>query len=151
MKMKSKQLLSRDKSSSTVWKSTIEIDGSLKSGTVCISTNSTNQTKVVDVWLDGCIREESTHYQFTIAPTDYLLKGELTKVPVAYSPMPGKIIQIIAKQGCEVKQGDPLVILEAMKMEHPVLAPNTGTVNIFCEVGAIVSEGTKLAEVLSKI
>ena len=152
LKLISKMLLSEMDSNdlkSSVWRNIIEIDGSRRSGTVSIYTNSVNQSKIIDVWLDGCIREESTHYQFTIAPTDYLVACEETKNPVAYAPMPGKIIQIIAKQGCEVKQGDPLVILEAMKMEHLVSAPNTGIVNIFCEIGCIVSEGSKLAEVIS--
>lgn len=154
LKIISKTLLSKMESNnliSSVWRNIIEIDGSRSSGTVSIYTNPVNQSKIIDVWLDGCIGEENTHYQFTIAPTNYLVTDEETKNPIAYAPMPGKIIQIIAKQGCEVKQGDPLVILEAMKMEHLVLAPNTGTVNIFCEIGSTVSEGSKLAEVISTV
>ena len=44
------------------------------------------------------------------------------------APMPGNIIKVNAKPGQAVKKGDVLVILEAMKMENDVCAPEDGTV-----------------------
>ncbi len=44
------------------------------------------------------------------------------------APMPGRIIEIAAEPGQAVKKGDPLFMLEAMKMEHNVVAPFAGTV-----------------------
>jgi geranyl-CoA carboxylase alpha subunit len=41
--------------------------------------------------------------------------------------MDGALIDVLVKQGQTVKQGDTLVILEAMKMEHPVKADRDGT------------------------
>lgn len=61
------------------------------------------------------------------------------------APMPGKVIALIAKQGDKVEQGAPLMILEAMKMEHTIAAPFAGVVNAFCfGVGDQVADGAEL-------
>ena len=58
----------------------------------------------------------------------------------------GKIFKIEAKVGQAVKSGDPVVILEAMKMEIPVVAPQDGTVaSIDVAVGDSVEAGAVLA------
>ena len=44
------------------------------------------------------------------------------------APMPGKVVEIKIKKGAKIKKGDTLIILEAMKMEHKVLAPSDGKV-----------------------
>lgn len=44
------------------------------------------------------------------------------------APMPGKILEIIVKEGDQVELGDPVAILEAMKMENELKAPIAGTV-----------------------
>jgi len=44
------------------------------------------------------------------------------------APMPGKVIDLKVRVGSKVKKGDSLVILEAMKMEHMVSAPEDGKV-----------------------
>lgn len=49
--------------------------------------------------------------------------GEVVK-----SPMPGTILKVNVTQGQAVKEGDVLVILEAMKMENEIMAPKAGTV-----------------------
>lgn len=67
--------------------------------------------------------------------------------PIVVSPMPGRVIKLVANTDNSVKAGATLVVLEAMKMEHIVTAPSDGIVTFFCEEGATVSEGDKLAEV----
>lgn len=58
----------------------------------------------------------------------------------------GKIWKIIAKEGQAVKLGDPIVILEAMKMEIPVVAPQDGViVQILTSEGNPVEAGDLLA------
>ena len=61
------------------------------------------------------------------------------------APMPGKIIALLATAGEKVAQGTPLLILEAMKMEHTVTAPTAGIVRDFhFAVGDPVAEGVVL-------
>jgi 3-methylcrotonyl-CoA carboxylase alpha subunit len=61
------------------------------------------------------------------------------------APMPGKIIAVLTTTGAKVAKGTPLVILEAMKMEHTIIAPRSGTVKeIHYKVGEQVAEGAEL-------
>ncbi len=61
------------------------------------------------------------------------------------APMPGKVIQVLVEAGARVEKGAPLVILEAMKMEHTIVAPHDGVVKeIFFEAGEQVAEGADL-------
>ena len=61
------------------------------------------------------------------------------------APMPGKIIAVLTTVGAKVTKGMPLIILEAMKMEHTIIAPATGTVKaIHYKVGEQVADGAEL-------
>ena len=63
------------------------------------------------------------------------------------APMPGKVISLIAQPGSAVAQGAPLLILEAMKMEHTIAAPAKGTLKAFrYGVGDSVAEGAELVD-----
>ena len=59
--------------------------------------------------------------------------------------MPGKILEVMATTGKVVKKGEPLVIMEAMKMEHTVKAPRSGAIDAVCIAeGEQIKEGTEL-------
>jgi 3-methylcrotonyl-CoA carboxylase alpha subunit len=59
--------------------------------------------------------------------------------------MPGKVVAFLAKPGDSVKQGQPLAVLEAMKMEHTITAPRDGTVEeLLYSAGDQVGEGGEL-------
>ncbi len=61
------------------------------------------------------------------------------------APMPGKIVAVRVKNGATVKRGTPLLILEAMKMEHTIKAPADGIVErVRYKVGEQVDEGVEL-------
>ena len=61
------------------------------------------------------------------------------------APMPGKVIAFLAKVGESVKQGQPLAVMEAMKMEHTITAPRDGRIEeLLYAVGDQVSEGGEL-------
>jgi len=63
------------------------------------------------------------------------------------APMPGKVIALLAEAGKRVDKGAPLLVLEAMKMEHTIKAPRAGIVKAFrFEPGDQVSEGVELVE-----
>lgn len=64
------------------------------------------------------------------------------------SPMPGKIFKIVKEVGSEVKKGETILILEAMKMEHSIRSDKDGKVKkISYQVGELVQGGVTLAEV----
>ncbi len=61
------------------------------------------------------------------------------------APMPGKVIAFLARPGEAVKLGQPLAVMEAMKMEHTITAPRDGTVEeLLYAAGDQVSEGGEL-------
>ena len=61
------------------------------------------------------------------------------------APMPGKVLQVLVETGAMVAKGTPLVILEAMKMEHSIAAPHDGRVaEIHFRAGEQVNEGAEL-------
>ncbi|HVN40272.1 MAG TPA: biotin/lipoyl-containing protein, partial [Myxococcota bacterium] len=63
------------------------------------------------------------------------------------APMPGKVIAWLAQPGTDVAKGAPLLILEAMKMEHTITAPAAGRLTAFrFGVGEQVTEGAELVE-----
>ncbi|MBR0393400.1 MAG: biotin/lipoyl-binding protein [Oscillospiraceae bacterium] len=61
------------------------------------------------------------------------------------SPMPGNILKILVTQGQQVKEGDVLIILEAMKMENEIVATKSGSVaQILVTKGQVVETGSPL-------
>jgi 3-methylcrotonyl-CoA carboxylase alpha subunit len=61
------------------------------------------------------------------------------------APMPGKVVAFLAQAGDSVKAGQPLAVMEAMKMEHTIAAPRDGTVaELLYAVGDQVAEGGEL-------
>tara|TARA_R110002073_G_scaffold289878_15_gene454847 strand:- start:12000 stop:14036 length:2037 start_codon:yes stop_codon:yes gene_type:complete len=74
------------------------------------------------------------------AAADALEAGGLVK-----APMPGKVLAVHVKAGQSVTKGAPMVVLEAMKMEHALTAPRDGVVeSVSVEAGAQVGEGDAL-------
>ena len=63
------------------------------------------------------------------------------------TPMPGKIIKVFVSAGDKVTADQPLVIMEAMKMEHMIRAPKDGMVQkVYCEKDDFVTDGRMLVE-----
>ena len=61
------------------------------------------------------------------------------------APMPGKVAQVLVTRGAAAVRGQPLMRLEAMKMEHTIAAPADGTVERVCYAqGDLVEEGAEL-------
>ncbi|EGX57435.1 acyl-CoA carboxylase complex A subunit [Streptomyces zinciresistens K42] len=64
------------------------------------------------------------------------------------SPMQGTIVKVAVEEGQEVKEGDLVVVLEAMKMEQPLNAHKAGTVKgLSAEVGASLTSGAAICEI----
>jgi len=63
------------------------------------------------------------------------------------APMPGAVIDVLVTPGQRVEKGAPLIILEAMKMQHTITAPADGTVTaVFFAKGEQVQDGVNLIE-----
>jgi pyruvate carboxylase subunit B len=59
--------------------------------------------------------------------------------------MQGMVLKVLVRVGEAVKKGDPLMVLEAMKMENPIASPRDGKVTeIFVDTGDVVASGDVL-------
>ena len=95
----------------------------------------------VDVFLDGA------HHVFQRGDLPRGGGGAAGGHTGLTSPMPGRVVAVHVTAGAVVERGAPLVVLEAMKMEHTISAPTAGTVlAIECAVGDQVSEGVELVD-----
>jgi biotin carboxyl carrier protein len=111
-----------------------------------IATDFINKTYTVKV--------NNTTYTVAIANVlDMLIKemgfevGAAKQVNAIKAPMPGLILEISVTIGQEVKENDPLLILEAMKMENSILSPRDGVIkSITMTKGAAVEKGALLIE-----
>jgi propionyl-CoA carboxylase alpha chain len=63
------------------------------------------------------------------------------------APMPGTVIAVPTESGAQVEAGETLIVLEAMKMQHTISAPASGTVEVAVAVGQQVAAGDVLAVV----
>ena len=81
---------------------------------------------------------------FNILPKFNIAQEEVIKGGLV-APMPGKVVEIKVKKGSNIKKGDTLVILEAMKMQNEIQAPVTGKVtSVNCEEGQAIEANIPL-------
>jgi biotin carboxyl carrier protein len=72
----------------------------------------------------------------------------VAEAPVAASPMPGKVVKLLVRQGDEVEKGQGLVIVEAMKMENEIKSPVKGTVEkVNFGTGELVDAAQPIVEI----
>ncbi|NYT45729.1 acetyl/propionyl/methylcrotonyl-CoA carboxylase subunit alpha [Alcaligenaceae bacterium] len=113
----------------------IRLDGGDASGTIIFRGED------IHVFADGIVRVLKVH-----DPVEHAQDAAGAHGGGLTAPMPGKIIAIAVKPGDAVKSGQTLLVMEAMKMEHAIMAPTDGTVEeIFFEVGDQVADGAELA------
>nr|MBL8454932.1 acetyl/propionyl/methylcrotonyl-CoA carboxylase subunit alpha [Zoogloeaceae bacterium] len=113
----------------------VELDGSRMDATVIAAGEKRH------VFLHGCAWPLSS-----VDPLHHAGEGGGAEGGLL-APMPGKVIALVAAEGATVAKGAPLLILEAMKMEHTITAPAAGTVKAFrFAVGDQVGDGADLVE-----
>jgi 3-methylcrotonyl-CoA carboxylase alpha subunit len=93
------------------------------------------------LFIDGEARRVTPYRAATVGGTGAVSDGSLR------APMPGKIVATPVKAGDAVTKGQPVVVLEAMKMEHALTAPFDGVVESVATVGDQVVEAAVLAVV----
>tara|TARA_B100000029_G_C17524972_1_gene941334 strand:+ start:556 stop:1062 length:507 start_codon:yes stop_codon:yes gene_type:complete len=105
------------------------------------------------------ISESASKWHFVSKGKDFFiempLKGRVRKkgdeAGHMLSPMPGQIVKVLVKEGDEVKKNDPLIILEAMKMEHTIRSNCEGKVlKVFFNQGDLVGGDIELLELEAK-
>jgi biotin carboxyl carrier protein len=82
------------------------------------------------------------------AQTSAAVEDIVAGIQTIRAPMPGKVVKVAAAEGDAVEKGRTVVVVEAMKMEHPLAAAGPGVVKkISCEEGQNVDAEQPLAEV----
>ncbi len=125
------------------------LDGSPDDGRLVLSVDGRTTTwswvdRGDEQWLGGGGRSWPVRPVPLVVGTDATAPGA---GPVT-SPMPGTVLAVLVAVGDEVEAGAPLVVVEAMKMEHTVTAPVAGTVG---EVRVTEGQAVKLDEVLAVV
>ena len=132
----------------------IDLDGQRQRVELVAQDGAELSLRVGETSLHGCVRRDGELFHvftggrhFTLSYNDPMAHageqeaagGRLT------APMPGKVVAVMASSGQEVKKGEPLVIMEAMKMEHTISAPSDGLVEeVLYQVGDQVADGAPL-------
>ncbi|MBQ5938735.1 acetyl/propionyl/methylcrotonyl-CoA carboxylase subunit alpha [Massilia sp. AB1] len=136
----------------------VDLDGQRQRVELVAQDGAELSLRVGETSLHGCVRRDSNvsgelfhvftggrHYTLSYndpmahAGEQEAAGGRLT------APMPGKVVAVMASSGQEVKKGEPLVIMEAMKMEHTISAPSDGLVEeVLYQVGDQVADGAPL-------
>jgi 3-methylcrotonyl-CoA carboxylase alpha subunit len=132
----------------------LDIDGLKQPLTVSGHEGATLSVRLGEQSMHGTVRRDgdlfhvfSNGAHHTLAYNDPMAHaGELEAAGGRLTaPMPGKVVAVMVDAGQEVKKGDPLVIMEAMKMEHTIAAPSDGLVEeVLYAVGDQVSDGAPL-------
>ncbi|MBI1933514.1 MAG: acetyl-CoA carboxylase biotin carboxyl carrier protein subunit [Ignavibacteriales bacterium] len=99
--------------------------------------------------IDGKYIETSIKTLLEEKAENYLRNKEsTTSIEQVYSPMPGLILKYYKNIDDEVKQGDPIILLEAMKMENEIHAPKSGIItNIHVKIGISVEKNQLLMSI----
>ncbi|MYB34864.1 MAG: 3-methylcrotonyl-CoA carboxylase [Gammaproteobacteria bacterium] len=88
---------------------------------------------------------DGQHHRVDILDIDHAEGDRLDASGTIFSPMPGMVIEVRVEPGQSVSKGDHLLCIEAMKMEHDILAPSSGMVKtVHCKSGDSVTENTSL-------
>jgi len=83
--------------------------------------------------------------EFSLAQPDYGDEREMAGGDVSAAPMHGTVVKLLAAAGEAVEAGQPLLVLEAMKMEHTICASSAGEITAFrVKAGQQVAEGERM-------
>jgi propionyl-CoA carboxylase alpha chain len=104
--------------------------------------------RFIETEIDGDVVFVSRgQYRFAV-PRRYAPPDDAGRAGSTVAPMPGSILRVIVGVGDLVVAGQPLLAMEAMKMEHQVVSPVAGTVvEIFVEAGQQVDSGQPLVRI----
>jgi acetyl/propionyl-CoA carboxylase alpha subunit len=124
----------------------LEVGGRLKGFGIAgrmIPVRAVRAGEVVYVFCDG------QTFQFRARPLGAAARPAASRIDAdLFAPMPGRVRRLMVREGQSVERGEPLLILEAMKMEHEIRSPRAGRVShLPVGEGALVDAGTPLVEI----
>lgn len=134
-----------------------EVVGSAETGRACETGDVADRGLAAATDADGAVWVSERGRSVRLRPLDRRARmthrlaaagpADAETSPEARAPMPGNVVAVHVEDGASVTAGQPLVSIEAMKMEHPVLAPHDGTVHLLIAVGDQAKRGQSLATV----
>lgn len=93
------------------------------------------------------IKLESGEYQTLLTPKYLNRKAYSALEPIVKAAIPGTIMEVLVKEGQQVKRGDALLVLDSMKMNNTICASNDGMVKkVYIEAGQPVGKNAPLVE-----
>jgi acetyl/propionyl-CoA carboxylase alpha subunit len=106
--------------------------------------------KFIETAIDGDVVFVSRgQYRFVVPPR-YVSPDDAGRAGSTVAPMPGSILRVVVEVGDVVVAGQPMLAMEAMKMEHQVVSPVAGTVaEVFVQAGQQVDSGQPLVRIES--
>jgi acetyl-CoA/propionyl-CoA carboxylase biotin carboxyl carrier protein len=118
---------------------TVTIDGIGRSFTAVVGPEGVQLTR------DGAL------FDIRRERTDHGVDAETSADPTLVSPMPGTVLLTPAADGDIVAEGDPVIVVEAMKMEHVIRSTVAGTVTLHAAVGDAVARDQVLAVIATEV
>jgi biotin carboxyl carrier protein len=124
-------------------------------GTLSLIVDGKSHSAMLD-WRDATVKVRLRH---VVVPLELLDERRLRMRRAAgkftvegaqaiAAPMPGRVAKLLVRAGDEVREGQPLVVFEAMKMENELKSPKDGkVVEVLAREGETVEAGTKLCTV----
>jgi len=116
----------------------------LREGRATIAIDDALRTVVVGA---DMLSADGATFRVTERRTERTGEDAAGASPQLVSPMPGTVVLVGAADGTRVEPGDPVVVVEAMKMEHVLRAAVAGTVRVRVAVGDQVTRGGVVATV----
>jgi len=101
----------------------LEVDGLRRTYVVTADPDGPDETQPRVVWVTG-----GGWTSRLVEPARFPAPDERSGLGGPTAPVPGTVTAVLVQVGAVVATGDPLVVLEAMKMEHRILAPTDGVV-----------------------
>ena len=120
----------------------------LGDGTAFVSVAGTGHSVVT--WVAGTTVEfarDGVTWRLHEVPPERRASADAVAVPTVSSPMPGSVVAVLVASGDVVEADQPLLIVEAMKMEHVLTAPSAGIAHLDTAIGDHVERGQLLATI----
>ena len=131
-----------------VGEATYAVSGTVSGDEVLVTVDGETGVAVVarsgaDTW----VAAGGAVHRLSEAPPLRTKGGGVTGESEVHSPMPGAVVAVHVRSGDTVATGDPLLVVEAMKMEHVLRSPSSGRVDLLVRSGEQVVVGQLLARV----